>query len=93
MNWRAMSPLWDEAARRIIVFPLPKNVNPEKDWERCKARAVTLVKQCKSDENAAFIDVAKHPSRRCVYAMAVIWASMGELINAGTTKVKTLCQA
>lgn len=86
-------PLRDEAARGIIVFPLPKNVNPEKDWERRKARAAALAKQYKSDENGAFVDVAKHPTRRCVYAMAVIRASTGELINAGTIKAKTPCQA
>ncbi|KAL3184645.1 hypothetical protein MRX96_005977 [Rhipicephalus microplus] len=85
--------LRDEAARGIIVFPLPKNVNPEKDWERRKARAVTLAKQYRSDENAAFVMLAKHPSRRCVYAMAVTRASTGELINASTTKAKTPCQA
>lgn len=37
-------PLSDEAARGIIVFPLPENVNPEKDCERRKARAAALAK-------------------------------------------------
>ncbi|KAL3213319.1 hypothetical protein MRX96_035509 [Rhipicephalus microplus] len=55
--------------------------------------AAALAKQYESDENVAFIDVAKHPSRKCVYVIAVIRASMGELINAGTIKSKTPCQA
>ncbi|KAH9367791.1 hypothetical protein HPB48_004445 [Haemaphysalis longicornis] len=73
--------------------PVAKDREPEKDWERRKARAAALAKQYKSDENAAFVDVARHPTRRCVYAMAVIRASTGELINAGTIKAKTPCQA
>ncbi|KAL3182658.1 hypothetical protein MRX96_034572 [Rhipicephalus microplus] len=88
-NWRARSPLRDGAARSIIVFPLPKNVNPEEDWERRKVRAAALAKQYKSDENAVFVDVTKHSLRRCVYALAVIRESTGELINAGTIKAKT----
>ncbi|KAL3189972.1 hypothetical protein MRX96_020306 [Rhipicephalus microplus] len=57
-NWRARSPLWGGAGRGIIVFLFPKNVNPEKDRERRKARAAALDKQYKSDDNAAFVDVA-----------------------------------
>ncbi|KAL3191291.1 hypothetical protein MRX96_018699 [Rhipicephalus microplus] len=86
-------PLRDETARGIIVLPLSKNMNPEKDWARQKVRAVALAKQYKSDANAAFVYVAKHLYRRCVYAMAVIRASTGELIEVGTIKAKTPCQA
>lgn len=86
-------PIRDEAARGIIVFPLPKNVDPERDPERRKARAPALARQFQSDENAAFVDVAKHPTRKEVFAAAVIRASTGELINAGTVRAKTPGQA
>ncbi|KAL3191292.1 hypothetical protein MRX96_018700 [Rhipicephalus microplus] len=68
-------------------------MNPQKDWARHKVRAVALAKQYKSDANAAFVYVAKHSLRRCVYAMADTRASTGQLIEVGTIKAKTPCQA
>ncbi|KAL3206644.1 hypothetical protein MRX96_010701 [Rhipicephalus microplus] len=64
----------------------------ERDPERRKARAAALARQFQSDENAAFVDVAKHP-RKEVFAVAVIRASTGELIIAGRVRAKTPGQA
>ncbi|KAL3206618.1 hypothetical protein MRX96_010678 [Rhipicephalus microplus] len=71
----------------------PRAETRERDPERRKARAAALARQFQSDEKAAFVDVAKHPTRKEVFAVAVIRASTGELINAGTVRAKTPGQA
>ncbi|KAL3216340.1 hypothetical protein MRX96_033140 [Rhipicephalus microplus] len=44
-------PLSDEAARKIIVYPLPRNTDPERDADRRAARAAALTRQHQRDES------------------------------------------
>lgn len=86
-------PLGDEEARGIIVFPMPKNVDPERDRERRLARATALARIYRHDDAAAHVDVAKYPTTANAFTVAVVRSSTGELINAASVRAKTPGQA
>ncbi|KAL3214006.1 hypothetical protein MRX96_007401 [Rhipicephalus microplus] len=52
--------LSDEAARKIIVYPLPKNTDPERGAGRRAARAAALACQHQRDEGAVYVDAARN---------------------------------
>ncbi|KAH7963721.1 hypothetical protein HPB52_022459 [Rhipicephalus sanguineus] len=64
--------LSDEAARKIIVYPLPKNTDPERDEGRRAARAVALARQHQQDEGAVYADAARYPRRRNAFVAVVV---------------------
>ncbi|KAH7933111.1 hypothetical protein HPB49_008339 [Dermacentor silvarum] len=86
-------PLSDEAARKIIVYPLPKSTNPERDAGRRAARAAALVRQHQRDEGAVYVDAARHPRRRNAFAAVLFSATTGKLLTACTVRARTAGQA
>ncbi|XP_037572344.1 uncharacterized protein LOC119454506 [Dermacentor silvarum] len=86
-------PLSDEAARKIIVYPLPKNTNPERDAGRRAARAAALARQHQRDEGAVYVDAARYPGRRNGFAAVVVSATTGKLLTACTVRARTAGQA
>lgn len=85
--------LSDEAARKIIVYPLPKNTDPERDEGRRAARAVALARQHQQDEGAVYVDAARYPRRRNSFVATVVRATTGELLTASTVRARTAGQA
>ncbi|KAH7983314.1 hypothetical protein HPB52_010818 [Rhipicephalus sanguineus] len=85
--------LSDEAARKIIVYPLPKNTDPERDEGRRAARAVALARQHQQDEGAVYVDAARYPRRRNAFVATVVRATTGELLTASTVRARTAGQA
>ncbi|KAH7976418.1 hypothetical protein HPB52_013653 [Rhipicephalus sanguineus] len=85
--------LSDEAARKIIVYPLPKNTDPERDEGRRAARAVALARQHQQDEGAVYVDAARYPRRRNAFVAVVVRATTGELLTASTVRAQTAGQA
>ncbi|XP_037580255.1 uncharacterized protein LOC119463486 [Dermacentor silvarum] len=86
-------PLSDEAARKIIVYPLPKNTNPERDAGRRAARAAALARQDQRNEGAVYVDAARYPGRRNAFAAVVVSATTGKLLTACTVRARTAGQA
>ncbi|KAL3191885.1 hypothetical protein MRX96_059391 [Rhipicephalus microplus] len=86
-------PLSDEAARKIIVYPLPKNMDPERDAGRRAARAVALARQHQRDEGAVYVDAARYSGRRNAFAAVVVSATTGKLLTASTVHARTAGQA
>ncbi|KAL3226194.1 hypothetical protein MRX96_049016 [Rhipicephalus microplus] len=86
-------PLSDEAARKIIVYPLPKNMDPERDAGRREARAVALARQHQRDEGAVYVDAARYSGRRNAFAAVVVSATTGKLLTASTVRARTAGQA
>ncbi|KAH7959096.1 hypothetical protein HPB49_008244 [Dermacentor silvarum] len=86
-------PLSDEAARKIIVYPLPKNTNPERDAGRRAARAAALARQHQRDEGAVYVEAARYPGRRNAFAAVVVSATTGKLLTACTVRARTAGQA
>ncbi|KAL3202640.1 hypothetical protein MRX96_053357, partial [Rhipicephalus microplus] len=86
-------PLSDEAARKIIVYPLPKNMDPERDAGRRAARAVALARQHQRDEGAVYVDAARYSGRRNAFAAVVVSATTGKLLTASTVRARTAGQA
>ncbi|KAH6923031.1 hypothetical protein HPB50_020755 [Hyalomma asiaticum] len=86
-------PLSDETARKVIVYPLPKNTDPERDEGRRAARAVALARQHQRDESAVYVDAARYPRRRNAFAAVVVRATTGELLTASTVRARTAGQA
>ncbi|KAL3218414.1 hypothetical protein MRX96_005923 [Rhipicephalus microplus] len=54
-----------------------------------KARVAALSRQLQRDENAAFVNVATHSTRKELFTVVIIRVSMDELINAATVRAKT----
>ncbi|KAL3179521.1 hypothetical protein MRX96_037905 [Rhipicephalus microplus] len=86
-------PLSDEAARKIIVYPLPKNMDPESDAGRRVARAAALARQHQRDEGAVYVDAARYPGRRNALAAVVVSATTTKLLTASTVRARTASQA
>ncbi|KAL3206070.1 hypothetical protein MRX96_040427 [Rhipicephalus microplus] len=82
-----------ETARKIIVYPLPKNTNPERDEGRRAARVVVLARQHQRDEGAVYVDATRYPRRRNDFVAAVVRATTGELLTACTVRARTAGQA
>ncbi|KAL3243083.1 hypothetical protein MRX96_047635 [Rhipicephalus microplus] len=61
--------------RKIIVYPLPKNMDPERDAGRRAAKAVVLARQHQGDEGAVYVDAARYPGRRNAFAAVVVSAN------------------
>ncbi|KAH9371554.1 hypothetical protein HPB48_011105 [Haemaphysalis longicornis] len=74
-------PLRDEVVRRLVVYPLPTNTDPERDLGRRAARALALARQYKEDANAIFVDAAKCRGKRDAFTTVAIRASTGELLT------------
>ncbi|KAH7944819.1 hypothetical protein HPB49_000760 [Dermacentor silvarum] len=86
-------PLSNEAARKTIVYPLPKNTNPERDAGRRAARAAALARQHQRDEGAVYVDATRYPGRRNAFAAVVVSATTGILLTACTVRARTAGQA
>ncbi|KAH9364966.1 hypothetical protein HPB48_022276 [Haemaphysalis longicornis] len=86
-------PLRDDIARRVIVPPLPRNVDPERNVERRSARACALAKEYNKREGAVFVDAAKHRERADTFVAVVVKATTGELLSAGSVRATTARQA
>ncbi|KAL3194946.1 hypothetical protein MRX96_054047, partial [Rhipicephalus microplus] len=57
------SPLTESTMRRLVVYPLPKNMGPGESEGRRAARARALLLQHQNDEGAVYVDVAKVRTR------------------------------
>ncbi|KAL3170244.1 hypothetical protein MRX96_015283 [Rhipicephalus microplus] len=90
---RTSPPLSDEAARKIIVYPLPKNMDPERDAGRRAARPAALARQHQRDEGAVYVDAARYPGRRNAFAAVVVSVTTGKLLTASTEHARTAGQA
>ncbi|KAH9376420.1 hypothetical protein HPB48_020579 [Haemaphysalis longicornis] len=86
-------PLRDDIARRVIVPPLPRNVDPERNVERRSARACALAKEYNEREGAVFVDAAKYRERADTFVAVVVKATTGELLSAGSVRATTARQA
>ncbi|KAL3193256.1 hypothetical protein MRX96_017938 [Rhipicephalus microplus] len=86
-------PLSDEAARKTIVYPLPKNMDPERDAGRRAVRAAALARQHQRDEGAVYVDAARYPGRRNAFAAVVVSATTGKLLTASTVRAQKAGQA
>ncbi|XP_077540075.1 uncharacterized protein LOC144152613 [Haemaphysalis longicornis] len=86
-------PLRDEIARSLIVYPLPRNVDPERDAGRRAARARALAHQYSEDDGAVFVDAAKCRGRPCTFVAVAARASTGELLTAGSVCARSASQA
>ncbi|KAL3219241.1 hypothetical protein MRX96_030526 [Rhipicephalus microplus] len=81
------------APRKIIVYPLPKNMDPERDAGGRAARAVALARQHQRDEGAVYVDAARYSGRRNAFAAVVVSATTGKLLTASTVRARTAGQA
>lgn len=88
-----LAPIRDEIARGMIVYPIPKNMDPHRDQDRRRARAKALARLHAEDARAAYVDAAKHPTKPRTYTIAVVRASTGETINAATVRASAPHQA
>ncbi|KAL3244531.1 hypothetical protein MRX96_002290 [Rhipicephalus microplus] len=79
--------------RKIIVYPLPKNMNPERDAGRRAARAAAVARRHQRDEGAVYVDAARYPGRRNASAAVVVSATTGKLLTASTVRARTAGQA
>ncbi|KAL3220434.1 hypothetical protein MRX96_050378 [Rhipicephalus microplus] len=79
--------------RKMIVYRLPKNMDPERDAGRRAARAVALARQHQKDEGAVYVDAARYPGRRNAFAAVVVSATTGKLLTASTVRTRTAGQA
>ncbi|KAH9374628.1 hypothetical protein HPB48_011074 [Haemaphysalis longicornis] len=86
-------PLRDELVRRLVVYPLPKNTDPERDLGRRAARALALARQYKEDANAIFVDAAKCRGKRDAFTTVAIRASTGELLTTSTVRTRAASRA
>lgn len=86
-------PLRDEVVRRLVVYPLPKNTDPERDLGRRAARALALARQYKEAANAIFVDAAKCRGKRDAFTTVAIRASTGELLTASTVRTRAASRA
>ncbi|KAL3212913.1 hypothetical protein MRX96_051801 [Rhipicephalus microplus] len=98
-TWKLLRQLMDETKsceyqpRKIIVYPLPKNMDPERDAGRRAARAVALARQHQRDEGAVYVDAARYSGRRNAFAAVVVSATTGKLLTASTVRARTAGQA
>ncbi|KAL3191322.1 hypothetical protein MRX96_018730 [Rhipicephalus microplus] len=87
------TPLSDETTRKIIVYPLPKNMDTERDAGRRAARTAALARQHQRDEGAVNVDAARYPGRCNAFAAVEVSATTGKLLTASTVRVRTAGQA
>ncbi|KAL3181677.1 hypothetical protein MRX96_008493 [Rhipicephalus microplus] len=64
------SPLTESTMRRLVVYPLPKNMGPGESEGRRAARARALLLQHQNDEGAVYVDVAKVKNKDAYVAAA-----------------------
>lgn len=86
-------PLRDDIVRRLVVYPLPKNMDPERDGGRRAARALALAKQHREDDSAVYVDAARCRSRPGTFVTVAVRASTGELLTASSVRARTAGQA
>lgn len=82
-----------DVMRKIRIPPAPRHMHPQNDQERRTARAVALTKSHRNDPHAYYVDVAKYHNVKNAYTAAVLRASTGELVSAGSIRCRTPAQA
>lgn len=78
---------------KIRIPPAPRHMHPQNDQERRTARAVALTKSHRNDPHTYYVDVAKYHNVKNAYTAAVLRASTGELVSAGSIRCRTPAQA
>lgn len=90
---REAAALRQDVMRKIRIPPAPRHMHPQNDQERRTARAVALTKSHHNDPHAYYVDVAKYHNVKNAYTAAVLRASTGELVSAGSIRCRTPAQA
>lgn len=82
-----------EVARRVTVYPLPRNMHPEENKERRRARARALALAHETDAEAYYVDAARYSTPGGAYTLAVIRASDGECVTAASVRTQEAIRA
>ncbi|XP_077548775.1 uncharacterized protein LOC144162169 [Haemaphysalis longicornis] len=82
-----------ETSKRIVVSPIPRNMNPTFNKERRQARAKALIALHSNDEGAVFVDAASYKNINGVFSVSVVEAKTGETRLAASVKTKSPNQA
>lgn len=90
---REAAALPQDVMRKIRIPPAPRHMHPQNDQERRTARAVALTKSHRNDPHTYYVDVAKYHNVKNAYTAAVLRASTGELVSAGSIRCRTPAQA
>ncbi|KAL3215117.1 hypothetical protein MRX96_051367, partial [Rhipicephalus microplus] len=86
------SPLTESTMRRLVVYPLPKNMGPGESEGRRAARARALLLQHQNDEDAVYVDVAKVKNKDA-YVAAVVAATTGKIVTSCSVRTRSASQA
>ncbi|KAL3203019.1 hypothetical protein MRX96_042230 [Rhipicephalus microplus] len=78
--------------RRLVVYPLPKNMGPGESEGRRAARARALLLQHKNDEGAVYVDVAKVKNKDA-YVAAAVAATTGKIVTSCSVRTRSASQA
>lgn len=82
-----------EVVRKLVILPLPRNVHPERNEERRRARAKVLIETHADDSQAVYVDAAKHHCKPGIFVLAIIRATDGQTINACSIRTTSAEQA
>ncbi|KAL3187273.1 hypothetical protein MRX96_025584 [Rhipicephalus microplus] len=86
------SPLTESTMRRLVVYPLPKNMGPGESEGRRAARARALLLQHQNDEGAVYVDVAKVKNKDA-YVAAAVAATTGKIVTSCSVRTRSASQA
>ncbi|KAL3236759.1 hypothetical protein MRX96_022176 [Rhipicephalus microplus] len=86
------SPLMESTMRRLVVYPLPKNMGPGESEGRRAARARALLLQHQNDEGAVYVDVAKVKNKDA-YVAAAVAATTGKIVTSCSVRTRSASQA
>ncbi|KAL3212881.1 hypothetical protein MRX96_035811 [Rhipicephalus microplus] len=78
--------------RRLVVYPLPKNMGPGESEGRRAARARALLLQHQNDEGAVYVDVAKVKNKDA-YVAAAVAATTGKIVTSCSVRTRSASQA
>lgn len=76
-----VTPIDEQTLRKLIVYPLPRNMDPTNDEPRRAARARALLKLHGSEDGTVFVDTARTPGEKAFVAV-VVSATRRTVINA-----------
>ncbi|KAL3218599.1 hypothetical protein MRX96_050662 [Rhipicephalus microplus] len=81
------SPLTESTMRRLVVYPLPKNMGPGESEGRRAARARALLLQHQNNEGAVYVDVAKVKNKDA-YVAAAVAATTGKIVTSCSVRTQ-----
>lgn len=88
---RHLQELDEKVRENVRVSPIPRNVHPEHNQERRRARAKFLVEQYCGDTRTRYVDAAEYGQRR--YALVTVNARTGRVSKSASAKCENATEA